>query len=729
MIITKHFHRKRRDGDWKPDVSMYNTQATSFLKLQQEGKQKIAYKEKSTLESLLPLVAASLTPFALQAQTSCPNNPGVVNSCDANPQSIEQSIDIDGDGQVDMMVHGALTDANSGSIIGSIVSFENTSTWLTAGYVGYAPYTYFNAYASGATINESNVNLSSQAVARLGCPSTNFESWLDYNPKDPVAYPNPNGAWDGQTGASPGLYMAFKKDGVLGFVEFIYTDGPSTVTIGNYGIACDASITSIIAGDCSSLVVSGPPIAITTVISEDTNNDGTIDFSESSGAVDVEVNLSVPATGGEILVIDDGINPPNTFTLSAGTATLTTTVPLPPNGTTLTVTATITSGCSSGTASDQAIINITPPPANDDCATPTVLSLTQDCLSPLLATTVGATVSPETPGFSCSNGGPATGKDVWFELTVPPSGNVAVNTSQAAGGLTDMVLEAFIGTCGAPLTSIACNDDIETNINNHSEIVMTSLTPGTTLLIRAMAWDGNAEGEFNICASPPTFIANDLCDGAIDLPVGSGSCAGDILASNTLISSDSGETPAPSCGNYNGGDQWFKLTVPASGEVTIETNQNGSNAFQDSAISAYSGNCNVGLTEIACDDDGNPNGNGLFSLLELTGQTPGSTLYIRAWEHGNSPDAKGDFLICAWDTNPNPCPDYSAATGTPLTGPQNADADFESDNQIDSDQLIDAPATMVDYDSAVSIQLQQGFEVKGGVVFHAFIDGCVGNGL
>lgn len=73
-----------------------------------------------------------------------------------------------------------------------------------------------------------------------------------------------------------------------------------------------------------------------------------------------------------------------------------------------------------------------------------------------------------------------------------------------------------------------------------------------------------------------------------------------------------------------------------------------------------------------------------------------------------------------------PCRDYSAATGTPLTGTQNMNRDVESDNQIDSDQVIDAPATTVDYDSAVSVNMMQGFEVKGGVVFHAFIDGCGG---
>lgn len=582
MIIPKHYKRKRRKGDYKDSLSMYNTQATSFLKLQQQGKQKIVHKEKSSLESLLPLVAASLTPFALQAQSSCSNLPGVIGNC-GNPEI--ETIDFEGDGVVDMEVISTFGFGSNGTQdIGAAVRFPNNGTTvLSSGYIGYAPYFYFNAYAQGAPI--SGVNDSPQSfTSNAGCITTVSYGWLDYDPTNPVQYPNPNGAWNGQAGSSPGLYMAFKKDGVLGFVELIYDDATNIVTIGNYGIACDASFTSIVAGDCSSLV--GPAIPLTITITEDVNDDGTIDASESSGDVDVLATLPAQATAGDMLVIDDGINPPVTITLTATditAGTVSTIVPLPPDGTTLTVTGTLTSGCGLGMGSDVAVINIPLPP-----------------------------------------------------------------------------------------------------------------------------------------------IVNDNCDGAIGLVVGSGSCAGTTLSSDNTTATDSGEIPAPSCGNYQGSDQWFSLVVPASGNVTIETYINGANAFQDSAISAYSGSCNGGLTEIACNDDV-PGQASFFSLLELTGQVPGSTIYIRAWEFGNEAEAKGDFLICAWD--PNNCPDYSAATGTPLTGMQTADADFESDDPIDSDQIIDMPATMVDYDSAVSVHLIEGFEVRGGVEFHAFIDGCVGNGL
>lgn len=569
MILTKHYKEKSKPIDYKERLSSYRTQATSFLKLQREGKLSPARKEKSTLESLLPLVAVSLTPFALQAQ-SCPNNPGAIVPGVCNLPEI-QALDIDGDGAIDMEIHSTFGDVID---IGAIVRVASSSTWLSSGYIGMPPYFYFNAYAQGATINAANVNDPLQVYGDNNCgvPVSHY-GILDY---DPTGAGPSVGQWNGQTGTSPGLYMAFKKDGVLGFVELIYDDATNIVTIGNYGLACDASITSIIAGDCTSLA--GQPIALTVTITEDANNDGVIDNAESSGAVDVSVGLPASAMVGDVLTIDDGINPPFTITLMAvdiSNGTVSTSVPLPPNGTNLTVTGTLVSGCSTGTGNDAATINIPPP------------------------------------------------------------------------------------------------------------------------------------------------IANDICSTAISLPVDPGSCSGGTISQDNTAATDSGEG-TPSCGNYVGGDQWYKLTVPSDGNVTVETTF-VAGSFQDSAMSAYTGNCNGGLTEIACSDD---EGTNFFSILSLTGLTPGSTLYIRVWEFGN--DAFGTFSICAWST----CADYSAATGTPLTGTQSMSADYESNVQIDSDQII--TSGNVDYDSALSIELHPGFEVvtdpnsANSPEFRAFIDGCGG---
>ncbi len=75
----------------------------------------------------------------------------------------------------------------------------------------------------------------------------------------------------------------------------------------------------------------------------------------------------------------------------------------------------------------------------------------------------------------------------------------------------------------------------------------------------------------------------------------------------------------------------------------------------------------------------------------------------------------------------DPCVDGYEA-GNQLTGMLDMNADYETDQGIDSDQIIGmtTPAIGVDYDAGIDIDLLPGFEVKLGVEFDAFIDGCAG---
>lgn len=110
----------------------------------------------------------------------------------------------------------------------------------------------------------------------------------------------------------------------------------------------------------------------------------------------------------------------------------------------------------------------------------------------------------------------------------------------------------------------------------------------------------------------------------------------------TFTTSGSTETfgaPLPGCGSFLGGDVWFTLVVPANGNVQIDSDDID---FTDSGMAAYSGTCSS-LTLIECDDDGS--NNGAMSFLDLSGLTPGETIWIRFWEYGN--DVSGDFQICA----------------------------------------------------------------------------------
>jgi hypothetical protein len=84
--------------------------------------------------------------------------------------------------------------------------------------------------------------------------------------------------------------------------------------------------------------------------------------------------------------------------------------------------------------------------------------------------------------------------------------------------------------------------------------------------------------------------------------------------------------------------------VPASGKITLETDTNTGTALTDTVISVFA-DC-TSTTSIACDDD---TGNGNFSKLSLTGQTPGATLYVSVWRYSTATD--GQFQISAYDAS------------------------------------------------------------------------------
>ena len=102
--------------------------------------------------------------------------------------------------------------------------------------------------------------------------------------------------------------------------------------------------------------------------------------------------------------------------------------------------------------------------------------------------------------------------------------------------------------------------------------------------------------------------------------------------------------PAPTCANYNGGDVWFAITVPASGAVTVTTS---AGVITDGGMALYTATaCNGTFTQISCNDDAN----GLMPEIVASGLTVGSTVYVRFWEYGN--DTPGSFSICSTTFTP-----------------------------------------------------------------------------
>jgi hypothetical protein len=162
---------------------------------------------------------------------------------------------------------------------------------------------------------------------------------------------------------------------------------------------------------------------------------------------------------------------------------------------------------------------------------------------------------------------------------------------------------------------------------------VTGLTGPVTYYYRIMATNATCSSAY-VLGNVTTLLANDECSGAIPITV-STTCSY-TSSTNALATASAGVT-APGCANYAGGDVWFSVVVPATGELDIDLQ---AGVMTDSGMAIYSGTCGS-LTLLDCDDD---SGAGLMSNLSSTGLTPGQTIYIRVWEYGN--DNNGTFGIC-----------------------------------------------------------------------------------
>ncbi len=287
-----------------------------------------------------------------------------------------------------------------------------------------------------------------------------------------------------------------------------------------------------------------------------------------------------------------------------------------------------------------------PPPANDDCAAAVNLTVNPDlnCAVTANGTTLSATPSTA-PVPTCS----ATGinDDVWYKFTATGIAHVVTLTG-ITGNVTAMSMALYSGNCTTP---------IQFQCVTNNTLTVGGLTAGQTYFVRV--WTTTATvgsfSNFTICVgTPPPPPANDEPCNAIILNVAQdGQCTYQNFTNASATASPN--VPAPGCANYQGGDVWFKLVIPCTGSINLDS-QTG--VITDGGMAIYTGSCNS-LTLVECDDDDSPNG--LMPAINRSGLTPGDTLYIRFWEFGN--DNNGSFGICA--TVPPPAgPSSSCGTAT-----------------------------------------------------------------
>jgi hypothetical protein len=285
-------------------------------------------------------------------------------------------------------------------------------------------------------------------------------------------------------------------------------------------------------------------------------------------------------------------------------------------------------------------------PANDTPTTATALTVgSGTCSGNTAGDLTDATNSGVGGTPSC---GEALGSDVWYTAEVPASGNLAIETFSSSD--FDTLLTVYTKDDSDVYTEVACED--EGGVSNLSKVVLSGQTAGTTLYIRVWGYSGDRDS-FEICAWEPSPAANDTPTAATALTVGSGTCSGNT-AGDTTLATNSGVGGTPSCGINLGSDVWYTAAVPTSGNLVIETFDVGSNF--DSVLTVYTKDDTDTYTEVACDDEG---GVSNLSKVVLSGQTAGTTLYVRVWGYDRQRDP---FEICAWEPPPaNDTPDTATA--------------------------------------------------------------------
>lgn len=263
---------------------------------------------------------------------------------------------------------------------------------------------------------------------------------------------------------------------------------------------------------------------------------------------------------------------------------------------------------------------------------------------------------------------PVAYADVWYKSTVPSSGNLVIETSMVFGSsLRTSILVAYT-LDNDELTEIDCND----NKYDFAVIELSGQTPGTEIYFMVVEREdqgGYSNGyyrqPFYICAYDPDAVPdtppNDTYQTATILPVQSTLCSeqtqGDLAGATNSNNADYSSVcihadPVEKENAY--ADVWYKATVPASGNLVIETSAVEGSIFHDSVIVAYT-LLNGELVEIVCRDD---NGDKLFTRIELTDQVEGTEVYAMVVDHvqqkGDHPevDFLGPFNICAYDPSP-----------------------------------------------------------------------------
>ena len=225
--------------------------------------------------------------------------------------------------------------------------------------------------------------------------------------------------------------------------------------------------------------------------------------------------------------------------------------------------------------------NLIAPPANDDCANATSLTVNTDFLCTTVSSgTVAEATASSTPNACPSSATRAT-DDVWFKF-VATSTEHRISLQNISGSQLDLYHAVFnagvTGDCSTLTVSdaIFCSDPDVSNL--------TALTVGNTYFIRVYTNDtGTHDTTFDICIGtaplPPT---NDECSTAEAVT----SFPFNVSVDATSATNNAGFIDVSGCGGAMNDGVWYTIIGDGS-NVTIDV----SPTAWDAKIAIYTGSC------------------------------------------------------------------------------------------------------------------------------------------
>jgi hypothetical protein len=289
---------------------------------------------------------------------------------------------------------------------------------------------------------------------------------------------------------------------------------------------------------------------------------------------------------------------------------------------------------SAGSGAGTFTLNVSLPPSNDDCTSPTAIAGLGSFPYDNVAASTGTQGQNE--ALCLAYGMTTIDHDVWYTWTAPSSGCAIIDN---CGDILDAKVAVYAGAgCPASGTALACNDD---SCGLQSKISFTA-TAGATYLIQFGTFPGanGSIGSFNI-SQPGGGVGNDVCTSPTVI-AGLGVFAFDNSPGLATTGCE-GQAEALCAAQYGQlameNDIWMQWTAPSSGFAVWD---DCGLTSVDTKVAAYQGTgCPAQGSALACMDDSCPG----FQTTLVWPVTAGTTYTIQIGTFPGAIGGPGSFSL------------------------------------------------------------------------------------